>query len=172
MKREVRLTEKLLLAGFSFILIFMIVQDWVPLGSLNDVYAIAEDRTTGELITVTLVGFVQFLILTGVVLYFLGRRYPFLIKLWLIIHQMFIFVGALFAWWIPYFFGYGAAERVERYDQMFGNTHSFLPPMNGIVPNTLHTIFHFILFICILLTIYISITDSRKKKSTVVSLDR
>ena len=25
---------------------------------------------------------------------------------------------------------------------MFGNTHAFLPPRNGIAPNTLHVILH------------------------------
>jgi hypothetical protein len=49
--------------------------------------------------------------------------------------------GAMFAWWIPYLFG-GSPERAERYKDMFGNTHSFLPPRNGIVPNTLHCVLH------------------------------
>jgi hypothetical protein len=49
--------------------------------------------------------------------------------------------GAIRAWWIPYFFG-TSPERVERYNDMFGNTHAFLPPRNGIVPNTLHCVLH------------------------------
>jgi hypothetical protein len=67
-----------------------------------------------------------------------------------------------FDWWIPYFFGYGAEERVDRYQQMFGDTHSFLPEINGIVPNTLHVIFHSLLLLCIILTIYISFTTKKK----------
>jgi hypothetical protein len=38
---------------------------------------------------------------------------------------------------VPYFFG-ADERRVERYRVMFGNTHSFLPERNGIVPNTAH----------------------------------
>jgi len=110
MKRNVRLSEKLLLAGLSFIFLFMIVQDLVPLGSLNDVPAIAEVRSFNELLIVTMFGSVQFLLLMGGVIYFMGKRYPIWAKLWLIIHQSSIFVGALFSWWIPYLFGIGAEE--------------------------------------------------------------
>ncbi|WP_208591683.1 hypothetical protein [Gracilibacillus suaedae] len=162
MKREIRTAEKLLVLGLSLILIFMIVQDLVPLGPLNDVDAISVDRSFNEILTVTLIGAVQILILLSIVLIFIGKRYPIWIRLWLIIHQSFIFVGALLDWWIPYFFGYGAEERVDRYQQMFGDTHSFLPEINGIVPNTLHVIFHSLLLLCMLLTIYISFTTKNK----------
>lgn len=37
MKRQIRTSEIVLLVGLSFILIFMLVHDWVPLGQLNDV---------------------------------------------------------------------------------------------------------------------------------------
>ncbi len=162
LKREIRTAEKLLVLGLSLILIFMIVQDLVPLGPLNDVDAISVDRSFNEILTVTLIGAVQILILLSIVLIFIGKRYPIWIRLWLIIHQSFIFVGALLDWWIPYFFGYGAEERVDRYQQMFGDTHSFLPEINGIVPNTLHVIFHSLLLLCMLLTIYISFTTKNK----------
>ena len=33
-------------------------------------------------------------------------------------------------------------ERAERYRKMFGNTHSFLPRRNGMVPNTAHILLH------------------------------
>ncbi|MCR2821747.1 hypothetical protein [Lederbergia panacisoli] len=161
MKREIRFSEKLLIVGFSIILLFMIVQDWIPLGSLNDVHAIAEVRSFNELLIVTTIGVVQILLLMGLVITFMGKWYPIWIKLWLIIHQVFIFAGVLLDWWIPYFSGLGAEQKAERYNQMFGDTHSFLPIMNGIVPNTLHTIFHTILLICIILTVYNALTNSR-----------
>ena len=172
MKRDIRLSEKFFLGGLSFILLFMIVQDWVPLGALNDVQAIREEQSFSELLTVTLINVAQILVLMGLVIAFMGKRYPIFIRLWLIIHQSSIFAGVLIAWWIPYFFGYGAESRVERYDQMFGDTHAFLPVMNGIVPNTLHTIFHITLLCCILLSIYISLTMPRKKPSYHIDFSR
>lgn len=167
MKRKIRFSEKMLLAGLSLILIFMFVQDWIPLSPLNDVQAIAKAHSFNELLIVTMVGVVQLILLIGGVIFFMGKRYPILVKLWLIIHQICIFVGVLIDWWIPYFFGIGAGQRAERYNQMFGDTHSFLPVMNGIVPNTLHTFFHTVLFLCIILTIYISFTDSREKEKMI-----
>lgn len=161
MKRNIRLSEKLLLIGLIFIFLFMIVHDFVPLGPFNDVEAILNDRPLKELIFVTIVNAGQILLIIIGVLFFIGKKYPIIIKLWLIIHQSCIFIGALIAWWIPYIFGIGAEQRVERYQEMFGNTHSFLPIMNGIVPNTIHTIFHFTLLFCIILTIYICVTNNK-----------
>ena len=165
MKREIRVQEKFLIAGYGLILLFMFVQDWVPLGPLNDIQAIAQENSARELIVVTLIGLVQIVILMVLILCFIGRRYPIWAKIWLIIHPSCIFAGVLMAWWIPYFFGFGAEEKAERYQTMFGNTHSFLPVMHGIVPNTLHTIFHVTLFLCILLTIYISFRDRKRTRS-------
>jgi len=163
MYRKIRLSEKLVLTCLGIILVFMIVQDLVPLGSLNDLHAIANVHSINEVLITTLIGVLQILLLMGLVIIYMGKRYPVWIKLWLIIHQSSIFVGVLFAWWIPYFFGYGAEKRVEKYNQMFGNTHSFLPEMHGIVPNTLHIIFHLTLLISIILSVYISFTNSRHK---------
>lgn len=77
MKRKVRLSEKLLLIGFSFILLFMVIHDWVPLGSLNDVEAIAADRSVSELLIVTFIGVAQILLLMGFVLFFMGKNIQF-----------------------------------------------------------------------------------------------
>lgn len=163
MSRQIRTSEIILLAGLGLIFLFMLVHDWVPLGKLNDVQAVSEARDLGELIIVTLIGTVQILLLITIVLFYLGRKYPLWIKLWLVIHQGFIFAGALLDWWLPYLFGLGAEGRVERYSVMFGDTHAFLPVNNGIVPNTIHVMFHFTLLLCILVTIYISLTRPKNK---------
>src|SRR5690625_1512742 len=166
MKRNIRLSEKFLVLGYVFILLFMIVQDLVPLGVLNDVEAIASVESLNEIIETTLIGVVQILLILGGLL-FMGKRYPLLVKIWLIVHPACILLGAIMSWWIPYFFGTGTLEKIERFNIMFGNTHSFLPVMNGIVPNTLHTLFHFVLVICIILTSYISFTRKGKGEGIV-----
>ncbi|TFJ91857.1 hypothetical protein [Lentibacillus salicampi] len=162
MKRDIRFSEKLLVFGYAYIFLFMIVQDLIPLGTLNDVEAIASLQSFSETLAVTAVGVVQILLLMGGILFFIGKRYPVLIRIWLIVHPSCIFLGALVAWWIPYLFGIGVEERATRYNAMFGDTHAFLPVMNGIVPNTLHTTFHFVLFVCIMLTVYIFVTGHKR----------
>lgn len=164
MKRVIRLSEKLLVLGYIIILLFMIVQDLVPLGVLNDVEAIASVESFNETIITTIIGVIQILLLLGGVLFFIGKRYPIWVKVWLIIHPSCILLGAIISWWIPYLFGTGTEEKIERFNHMFGNTHAFLPIMNGIVPNTLHTIFHLVLLICIILTSYIFLNTYDKGK--------
>lgn len=162
LKIKIRRSEKVLITGLGFILLFMIFHDWLPLGPLNDVQAVAATRSTGELVIVTLFGTAQIMLLMGIVLCFIGKAYPFWAKLWLMIQQSLIMAGVLLDWWIPYFFGIGSADRVESYQVMFGDTHTFLPVMNGIVPNTIHVLFHSTLLICLILTVYISFTNQNK----------
>ena len=167
MKRDIRLSEKFLVLGYIFILLFMIVQDLVPLGALNDIEAIASVESFNEIIVTMLIGAVKKLrILCGVVL-FICKIYTLFVIIWLLVHPTCILLGAIMSWWIPYLLGTGTEEKVERFNIMFGNTHSFLPIMNGIVPNTLHTMFHLVLLICIILTSYVFLT-SRDKDNRIV----
>ncbi|MBY7141892.1 hypothetical protein KFZ56_02075 [Virgibacillus sp. NKC19-3] len=162
MKRNIRLSEKMLVWGYAVILLFMIVQDLVPLGSLNDIEAIASIQSFHDIVVVTMIGVVQIVLLMAGVWFFMGKRYPIWARIWLIVHPSCILLGAIISWWIPYLFGIGAEDKIERYAMMFGNTHTFLPLMNGMVPNTLHTIFHLLLLICIILTIYIFATNHKR----------
>ncbi|SET21969.1 hypothetical protein SAMN05216389_10729 [Oceanobacillus limi] len=162
--RNVRSAEKFLLIGYSIVLLFMLLHDWVPLGPLNDVEAIKAAKSSGELVTTTLIGVIQIVLLMTIILIYIGRKYPLWIKLWLMIHPSCIFIGAILSWWVPYLFGIGAEVKVADYTLMFSNTHSFLPVMNGIVPNTIHLIFHLSLFLCICITIYLNMTQNKIKK--------
>jgi hypothetical protein len=60
-----------------------------------------------------------------------------------------LFLGELNAWWIPYFRGTDS-QRIERYRQMFGQTHAFLPERNSIRLNTLHVILHVLTLITLI----------------------
>jgi len=69
------------------------------------------------------------------------RPYPDWLYDWLVISYGLLFIGQIRAWWIPYLFR-AEPERAARYQIMFGKTHSFLPPRNGMVPNTAHILLH------------------------------
>ena len=73
MERKIRLSEKLLLFGLSLILLFMIFHDFVPLGSLNDVQAVLNDRSLNELIILTIIGAGQILLIMIGVIYLWGK---------------------------------------------------------------------------------------------------
>jgi len=56
MKRNIRVSEKFLVLAYAYILLFMIVQDLIPLGTLNDVKAIASLQFFNETLVTTIIG--------------------------------------------------------------------------------------------------------------------
>jgi hypothetical protein len=135
------ITMAALLALQVFHALFLVLHDWIPLGTLNDVKAVRAANPGWKLFVATAVSSAPFAVgLAGSVIYF-RSGYPEWLFWWLWISYGLLFAGELNAWWIPYFFG-APPERAERYRGMFGATHAFLPERNGIRPNTLHVILH------------------------------
>jgi hypothetical protein len=120
---------------------FLWLHDWVPLGRLNDVEAVRRQDTLRRLVTVTLIQSVRWTIGLIFSAKYFGQPYPdwLVTRLW--VTYILLFLGQLRAWWVPYLVKAEPA-RAQRYQQMFGNTHSFLPPRNGMVPNTAHILLH------------------------------
>ncbi|HXN19663.1 MAG TPA: hypothetical protein VN875_15105 [Candidatus Binatus sp.] len=129
------------LALQAFQVLFLWFHDWIPLGRLNDVTAVRRQDTLIRLVLVTLIQSVPFTIGLFYSARYLRRPYPGWLDKWLWISYGVLFVGQMRAWWVPYLFKTEPA-RAERYRKMFGNTHSFLPRRNGIVPNTAHILLH------------------------------
>jgi hypothetical protein len=136
-----RCREVLFVALQGFQLAFLLLHDWVPLGRLNDVSAVRRTTTPLQRVVGLLVPGIPVLIAFILSLKFFGSAYPGWMTWWLRATYGFLLLGELEAWWIPYAFG-TSAERVARYQAMFGQTHSFLPPRHGIVVNTLHIVLH------------------------------
>ena len=156
MKRDIKSYEKAFMAGLGLIVLFMLIHDWVPLGPLNDVEGVKLENSTSGLVRTTIINTLSILIVVIIAMIFIGKRYPIWARIWLVIHLGSITAGAIMAWWIPYFFG-ADQETSKRYEVMFGNTHSFLPEINNITPNTIHVLFHLILLVTWILAIFISI---------------
>ena len=133
--------EELLLALQVFQVVFLWVHDWIPLGRLNDVSAVRSQDTLQRLVIVTAVQSVPFTIGLFLSARYLGQPYPAWLDGWLWISYGILFVGQMRAWWIPYLVR-AEPQRAERFERMFGKTHSFLPKRNGMVPNTAHILLH------------------------------
>lgn len=162
MKRNIRTVEKVFVAGQGLILLFMLFHDWVPLGNLNDLEGIRSQNTTEEIVRTTAFNTASILVVLVLTLTFAGKRYPVWVRIWLVAHLGGVLLGALKAWWIPYFFG-ADPDLAARYEAMFGNTHAFLPEMNGIVPNTIHVLFHLTLAAMWLIAIALAFQGKRKQ---------
>lgn len=120
---------------------FLLIHDWIPLGRLNDVAAVRREDTRTRLIVVTLMQTLPFAIGLFFSARYLSRYWPGWLDWWLVISYGLLFAGQLRAWWVPYLLS-PDPKRAERYARMFGNTHSFLPKRNGMVPNTAHILLH------------------------------
>jgi hypothetical protein len=115
--------------------------DWIPLGKFNDVAAVRRQDTVTRLIAVTLIQSVPWTVgLVGSIRYW-GAPYPDWLGGWLRATYAILFIGEIYAWWIPYLLRVNP-DRAARYRSLFGNTHTFLPLRNGIAPNTLHVLLH------------------------------
>jgi hypothetical protein len=154
-------SEKLFVVIQAFIVSFLLLHDWIPLGTLNDLEGVRVQNTTQRLVIQTAVNTFPTLIGFLLSLKFIGKKYPLWFKLYMTIMYTCLFAGELYAWWIPYFFG-ADEHLVERYSDMFANTHAFLPMMNGIVPNTLHVILHLLTLFVLILSFYLSFFKKKK----------
>lgn len=130
-----------LLALQTFIVLFLALHDWVPLGTLNNPAAVRAANPGAKLFTTTMLSAAPYAFgLAASTIYF-GKPYPDWLFWWLWISYALLFLGQLRAWWIPYLIR-PDPERAVRYQQMFAATHAFLPQRNGIHPNTLHILLH------------------------------
>jgi hypothetical protein len=148
-----------LIALQCFVVAFVALHNWVPLGSLNDLKAVRAEFPTGNLIVTTLSNLAPAAIgLAGSIFYF-RRGFPEWLVWYLWIFYLLACCGSLWAWWIPYFFGAGK-KRVAREQALYGNTHSFLPERHGVRPNTLHVIFD-VVTVAILITLAVLAMQTR-----------
>jgi hypothetical protein len=131
----------LLIALQTFHLLFLLLHDWVPLGRLNDVSAFQKSTTAPQKALSLLVPSIPVVIGLGFTFLSITHALSISFRITLSAIYGFLFLGELEAWWIPYAFG-TSAERVARYQALFGATHSFLPDRHGITPNTLHVALH------------------------------
>ena len=133
--------ETILVALQTFHVLFLGLHDWIPLGRLNDVAAVRSEISPRNLFIATIVQTSFFAVGLFFSVSYFGRSYPTWLIYWLWISYTMLFVGEIEAWWIPYLVR-PYPKRAARYQKMFGNTHSFLPRRNDIVPNTAHVFLH------------------------------
>lgn len=133
-------TTVALLALQGFVVLFVALHNWIPLGVLNDVQGVRTELPAGKLLITTLINLSPVAIGLAATAFYFGRTWPGWVFWWLWITCGLIGSGSLKAWWIPYLFR-PDPKLAARCRTMYAATHSFLPERNGIRPNTLHVIF-------------------------------
>lgn len=132
-------TTGILIALQCFVVAFVGLHNWIPLGSLNDLRAVRAEFPGSKLFFITLSNFIPAALGLAGSIYF-QHRFPEWLIWYLWIFYLLACCGSAYAWWIPYFFGTGK-KRLAREQELYGRTHSFLPERHGVRPNTLHVIF-------------------------------
>ncbi len=150
-----------------YMVLFLLLHDWVKIGPFTDPTGFGDENTLGEALFQTVVNTLPILIGFILTLVYAGKRFPLAAKMYIcILYPIYLF-GEFQAWWLPYFFGKALGRDfdalVARYDVMFGNTHTFLPPMNGIVVNTAHVFLHLSTLFVFLLFLYMFKSFSNRK---------
>jgi len=148
-----------LIALQCFVVAFVALHNWIPLGALNDLPAVRAEFPTGKLIVTTLSNLTPAAIGLGASVFYFRSGFPEWLVWYLWIFYSLACCGSLWAWWIPYFFGAGK-KRVAREQALYGNTHSFLPERHGVRPNTLHVIFD-VVTVAILITLAMLTAQAR-----------
>jgi hypothetical protein len=139
-----------LLALQLFVVLFIGLHDWIPLGSLNDVGAVQATDSRPKLLRVTVLSTLPFAIGLVASFHYARTGFPNWLLWFLWITYGATIYGMLRAWWIPYLLVKDSA-RALRYQAMFSRTHAFLSERNGIRPDTLHVTLHVVIIAIVIL---------------------
>jgi hypothetical protein len=125
----------------SFQVAILLLHDWIPLFPLNNIRAARRGHSVLAMALATIVSSLFPSVGLALTLIYLKSGWPSWLYVYLLTAYGFLFVGELEAWWIPYLL-LPQPKRATEYEAMYGNTHAFLPPRNGIRINTLHFLLH------------------------------
>jgi hypothetical protein len=123
-------TQGALVGLQCFVVLFVALHNWIPLGMLNDVKGAHAAFPGSKLLVTTLINFAPFAFGLAASAFHFGRRYPEWLVWWLWITYLLACYGSLKAWWVPYLFR-PDPELAARYKVMYGTTHAFLPERNA-----------------------------------------
>jgi hypothetical protein len=137
----------------AFVVAFLLLHDWVPLGRLNNVVAMRGEDSLTHRVLVTLLGALPAAVGLWFSVKYFGQAHPHWLAMFLWIMYGVFLLGLLRAWWVPYLL-IADGLRAARYQVIFAGTHSFLPRRNGMAPDTLHTSLH-IAIVAILVVMWV-----------------
>lgn len=132
----------------AWIVLFLALHDWVPLGRLTNRAGVRGVDSTAKLVWTTVWSTAPFALGLGWCVWY--AHWPGWLVTYLRVSYAVLLGGALSSWWVPYFFGAGE-EKKARFRERFRGTWAFLPERNGIRPDTLHVVFHASLVVLVVL---------------------
>ncbi len=140
------------------LLIFMLFHDWIPIPPFNDIEALkSTNGTFYRLLGSTINGVTVLIPLITSLIYYQQPSIPLHATITLVSVYLLLTIGTILSWWTPYLFG--SSSKHKQAFSKFKNTHHFLPQKgDNIIPNTLHTVLHLLVWFCLALSIYFLLT--------------
>jgi hypothetical protein len=136
------------------LLLFMLFHDWLPVPPLNNIAALKASNSNTHRLLGSLINGLSVLIPFILTLkYYSQGKIPPSTVFTIFIFYLCLTIGTILSWWVPYIFGSSDGHK-QRFSK-FKNTHHFLLARgDNIVPNTLHVILHFFVWLCLAISIY------------------
>lgn len=139
----------------SLLFLFMILHDWIDFPPFTDIAALRKAHSVKERLFGSFVNGIFVLVPLMIAVAYRDSVLPFWASLISVCIYGLITFGTITAWWIPYFGGGYLIHGNQAGFEEYRNTHSFLPARNeNVVPNTLHVILHFQVWICFGISLY------------------
>jgi hypothetical protein len=123
-----------------FVVLFVSLHNWIPLGALNNLKGVRIAFPTGKLLATTLLNLTPVAVGLAATAFYFRKPHPGWVFWWLWITYGLACYSSFKAWWFPYLVRADPA-LVVRYKIMYSGTHSLLPEHNGMRPDTLHILF-------------------------------
>jgi hypothetical protein len=141
----------------AFVVLFIALHDWMPLGRFNNVKGVRSADPIGKLAVTTFVSALPFAVALGGTIYYAAGPFPIWLSWLLWISYGVAVYGVLRTWYVPYLL-VNEPDRARRYKLMHGGTSTFLPERNGFAPNALHVVFHAVLLATVVFVVYLTVT--------------
>src|SRR5215472_10515042 len=146
------MSARILVLLQCFQLAILLLHDWVPLGSWNDLPAARKQHSQKALALGTFVSSLFPLIGLVLSVAYWNSGWPRWLYIYLLAAYGFLFIGEVEAWWIPYLV-WSQPKRAAEYAVMYSNTFAFLPARNGLRINALQCVLHAATLVTVLILI-------------------
>jgi hypothetical protein len=144
-------TEDALIVLQAVQVTFLLLHDWVPLGRLSNLAAVRAIDSRQKRLWTTLLSALPYAIGLG---FSIARfsDWPIWLRTYLEWLYAISLLAVLRAWWLPYLSPKDSA-RAARYRVRFAGTLSFLPKRHGFSPDAMHTVYHGVVVVTVVLLV-------------------
>jgi len=136
------------------LLLIIGLHDWIDFRPFTNIKVLSKKHTVGDRLGSTTINVIFVLVPLIATIVYHNEVMPRFLKWLIFVDYGLLSMGAILAWWAPYFFGSTKSHK-EGFSE-YRDTHTFLPKRgDNVVPNTLHVIMHLHMWTCFVFSIWL-----------------